>query len=214
MPTLMRDSNRSSPAGRGHILAPILVVGLLVVACGGTPSSATPAPQAAAQTQAPTPTIDPHLASPTTLEDVFRALQVAGLDLVANNAGAGTGDEPLRRLNATYDGWPLVLSQYSTAKALAKAKRWKTGKLPGQGEPPVAIKGLNILVEWGPTTGRRPPKPDPTQTTSLERLIAALDPLLDPLKVRSNVAVAMPGQTPAPPAATPAASAGAATAAP
>jgi hypothetical protein len=190
----MRDSNRSSPAGRGRTLASILVVGLLAAACGGSTPSATPVAPVAARTQGPTPTPDLHLNAPTTLEDVFRALQLAKLDLVANNAGAGTGEEPLRQLNATYDGWPLVLSQYSTATALAKAKRWKTGKRPGQGEPPVAIKGLNILVEWGPTTGRRPPKPDPAQLTSLERLVGALDPLLSPLKVRSNVTVELPTQ--------------------
>ena len=32
---------------------------------------------------------------------------------------------------------------------------------PGQGEPPIAFAGLNILVDWGPTTGGRPPKPEP-----------------------------------------------------
>jgi hypothetical protein len=194
MPTAMRDSNRSASAGRGHTLASIVLVGLLAAACGGSAPTPTPAP-AVVSTPAPSPTPDVHLASPTTLEDIFKGLQVAGLDMVANNAGAGHGGEPIRTLNATYDGWPLVLSQYSSAKALAKAKKWKAGKAPGQGEPPLAIKGLNILVEWGPTTGRRPPKPDPAQSTSLTKLVAALDPLLFPLKVRANVPVELPEHT-------------------
>lgn len=192
----MRDSNRPPSRGRGRLLAPIIAIGLVVTACG----SATSTPSAVAtpvRTAAPTATPDPHLTVPATLEDVYRELQRAGLSMVANTAGTGKkGKEPLRDLVATYEGWPLIISEYSSAKALAKAKKWKAGKKPGQGEPPLAIKGGNILVEWGPTTGRRPPKPDARQQAALAALIAALDPLVYPLKVRSNIKVKLPVHTP------------------
>ncbi len=209
----MRDSNRSSFRGRGRLLAPILVIGVLTAACG----SATPTPTPAATTAAsaaPVATPDPHLTTPASLEVVFRALQDAGLKLVADTAGTGkAGKEPLRDLVATYEGWPLIISEYSSAKALARAKKWKAGKKPGQGEPPIAIKGQNILVEWGPTTGKRPPKPDSHQKDALAALIAALDPMLYPLKVRSNVTVELPVHT-STPAASPAASPAAGSASP
>jgi len=209
MPSEMRDSNRSSSWVRGRLLATIVVIGLLETACGAT--TPTPAPTAAtASTAAPVVTPDPHLTSTASLESVYKGLQSAGLALVANTAGSGrAGKEPLHDLSATYEGWPLIISEYSSAKALAKAKKWKAGKKPGQGEPPIAIKGQNILVEWGPTTGKRPPKPDARQKTALAALIAALDPLLYPLKVRSNVTVELPVHTPvtiASPVASPAAS--------
>lgn len=197
----MRDSNRPPSRGRGRQLAPIVVaaciVALFVAACGSSTVSPTPAPSRAAATTAPTP--DPHLTSPTTLEVVYRALQAAKLPINADTAASGrNGDEPQRKLIATYEGWPLIISEYSTAKALNKATKWKRGKHPGQGESPLAIKGLNILVEWGPTTGRRPPKPDARQQQSITALIAALDPLLYPLTVRSNSTVAVPVHTPLP----------------
>jgi hypothetical protein len=207
MPTAMRDSNRSAPGGRRRLLASIVAIGVFVAACGSAAPSSTPAPTPV-RTAAPTPRADPHLAAPVSLEAVFRALQVADLKIVADTAGSGRkGKEPLRTLVATYAGWPLIISEYSSAKALAKAKKWKAGKKPGQGEPPLAIKGLNILVEWGPTTGRRPLKPDATQRASIASLVAVLDPLLFPLKVRSNSAVKLPTHTPVP-TASPSASTG------
>jgi hypothetical protein len=210
MPTAMRDSNRFSSRGRHRLLAPIVAIGLLATACG----SAAPSPSAVAtpvRTAAPVVTPDPHLSNPASLEDVYRELQRAGLDLVANTAGTGkAGKEPLRDIVATYAGWPLIISEYSSTKALAKAKKWKAGKKPGQGETPLAIKGLNILLEWGPTTGKRPPKPDADQRKAIAALIAALDPILYPLKVRSNVKVALPVHTPVP-AASPSASTGSST---
>ena len=39
--------------------------------------------------------------------------------------------------------------------ACARPTDWKAGDRPGQGEPPVAFMGLNILVEWGPDDRRR-----------------------------------------------------------
>ena len=199
----MRDSNRSTSRGRGRTLASILVASLFVTACGSTPASPTPAPSQAAATPSPTP--DPHLVAPVALEAVYTALQKAGLKINADTAGVGKpGAEPTRQLVATYEGWPLIISQYSSTKALDQAKKWKKGKRPGQGEPPLAIKGLNILVEWGPTTGRRPPEPDARQLAAIDALVTALDPLLYPLSDRAIVKVDVPVHTPIP-AASPAA---------
>ena len=203
MPTDMRDSNRSTFRGRGRTLAPIVVIALIVAACGG--GDATPSPShAAAATAGPTATPDPHLPSPASLEDVFRGIQAAGLKVIANTGGTGeAGEEPVRDFSATYEGWPLIISEYSSTKALAKAKRWKRGKHPGQGEPPIAIKGSNILVEWGPTTGKKPPKLDATQQAAVAALIEALDPLLHPLTARTSVPVDIPVHSTDPPRAPP-----------
>jgi len=204
----MRDSNRPAFRGRGRPLAPIVVVAIvaasIVAACGSPTTSPTPAPSRAVATAAPSR--DPHLAAPTTLEVIYKAFQDAGLKVVADTAASGrNGNEPQRKLIATYDGWPLIISEFSTAKALNKATKWKRGKHPTQGEPPFAVKGLNILVEWGPTTGRRPPKPDAKQRQSIAAIIAALDPIAYPLSVRSSVTVDVPTHTPIP-TASPAAS--------
>ena len=93
--------------------------------------------------------------------------------------------------------WPLVVSEYSSSKALAKAKPWKAGAKPGQGEPPIAFIGLNILVEWGPTTTGRPAErarggrswpPSPRWSRSSTRL-------LSPLKTRTIVPVSIPDRS-------------------
>jgi hypothetical protein len=130
------------------------------------------------------------------VDAIFHALDKAGLKVKANNAGTGgPGHEPVRRINATYQDWPLVVSEYSSSKALAKAKPWKDGAKPAQGEPPIAFIGLNILIEWGPTTtGVRPKKPEDRELAALTSLIDTLDPLLSPLKGRTIVPVTMPDQ--------------------
>ncbi len=128
---------------------------------------------------------------------VFAALNKAGLKIKANNAGSGrAGGEPVRRINATYLDWPLIVSEYSSGKALAKATRWKDGAKPAQGEPPIAFIGLNILIQWGPTTtGVRPTKPDAREMAALTSLVEVLDPLLSPMKARTIVPVAMPDRS-------------------
>jgi hypothetical protein len=120
------------------------------------------------------------------------------MTIVANTAGSDIGGEPVRWINATFDGWPLIISEFTSAKGLAKARPWKKGAKPGQGEPPVAIRGLNILIEWGPTTGAKPPKPDDVQQIVIAQMIAALDPLFYPLQVRSSVPIVVPVHTPVP----------------
>ncbi len=200
MPTAMRDSNRPSPAWSSvrRTFASVVVAATFVGACG----NAAPSTSSAAPTGTPTPTVtptpDPHLTDPVTADVVFRALQAADLPVTAYNAGARPDGEPVNLINGAYAGWPLVISEYSSAKALAKARKWKAGVKPKQGEPPIAIKGLNILVEWGPTTGAKPPKLDEAQRASLAALIAVIDPLLYPLKARTSVNVTMPTRTPIP----------------
>src|SRR5215203_6053775 len=130
--------------GAGRLVAAMVVAFSLVGACGGEAPSA--APSIAAATPVITP--DPHLEDPTTADAVFLALAKAGLRLTANNADAGGAESALvKRINATYLGWPLAVSQFKTTTALSKATGW-AGGTPGQGEPPISIAGLNILVEW------------------------------------------------------------------
>ena len=153
----------------------------------------------------PVPTASPspapvHLVDPAPADAIFRALGKAGLQIKANTAGAGRlGREPIRRINATYLDWPLVVSEYSSSKALAKAKPWKVGAKPAQGEPPIALIGLNILIEWGPiTTGVRPGKPEARELAALTSLIGILNPLISPLKARTIVPIAIPDPSPKP----------------
>ena len=86
---------------------------LLFAACGSSPATAiptvTPAP--------PTPTPNPHLTDPASVDVVYNALQKAGLQITANSADAGSGDM-VKRLDLTYDAWPLVLTEYTSAKTL------------------------------------------------------------------------------------------------
>ena len=175
-----------TPVQRGHgaLATTVLAITALVAACGGP--GPTPLPSAA-----PTPRItpDPHLADPATADEVFLALGAAGLRLTANNAqGGGEGSSLVKRINATYLGWPLSVSQYSSTSALAKLTDWEDD-LPGQGEPPITIAGMNILIEWGPTTGARPKRPAGRQVQGLRDLATNLHALLSPIRARSIVNV-------------------------
>ena len=155
-------------------------------ACAEAPPSSVPA------TPRPTPliTADPHLGDPATADDVFRGLARAGLRMTANNADkGGEGSALVKRINATYLGWPLAVSEFRTTAALAKITDWAEDGKPDQGDPPVAIAGLNILVEWGPTTGAKPPRPTGPRVDGLRDLAAQLDVLLSPLRARAIVSV-------------------------
>lgn len=165
----------------GRLLVALLLV--VLAACGQAQATPPPTPR-------PTPVItpDPHLPDPTTADDVFLALATAGLRVTANNAASGQGDL-VKRINATYLGWPLVVSQYTSSDALATATSWDSGDVPGQEEAPVQIAGLNILVEWGPTTGARPKAPTGPQLDGLRDLAGTLEVLLAPLRARSVVPV-------------------------
>jgi hypothetical protein len=95
----------------------------------------------------------------------------------------------VKRINATFSGWPLAVEQYSSNAALNKAtKGWKDGDPPGRGEPPVTISGMNILVIWGPAkTNAKPKRPDARKAVAVQELVDVLNPLLSPLRARSNV---------------------------
>src|SRR5262245_31729899 len=194
VPAAMRTADRRVPSGRGRTLVVAIVIGVMAIGCGGGPASAPPSPTPV-PTPAPTPVA--HLMAPVKADDLYLALRRAGLRIDPNNASTGgPGHEPIKRINATYEGWPLAISQYSTPASLLADIRWNNGSEPGQGEAPIAIVGLNILIEWGPTTGASPRKPDDRQLAAAEKLALALDPLVSPLSLRTIVPI--PGVSPTP----------------
>lgn len=161
---------------------------ILAAACSSAVPSASP-------TVAPTPVVtpNPHLADPATAQDVFNGLGRAGLRITPNTATAGSdGGAIVTRINGTYLGWPLDVTQYRTSADLAKAVKWAVGDSPGRGEPPIALIGNNILVRWGPwITGAKPPKPDSRQVEALDALVRATEALISPLRTRTVVPVAV-----------------------
>lgn len=171
--------------------AALVVAAVLVAACGGGQPSAAP-------TAAPTPIVtpNPHLPSPATAQQVFTGLGKAGLRITANTASLGAdGGDVVTTIYATYLGWPLDVTQYRSTTALTKITEWPSGEGPGRGEPPIALAGMNILIKWGPAvSGAKPGKPDGRQSDGLRDLVAALDPLLSPLRARTSVPVAISGQ--------------------
>jgi hypothetical protein len=172
---------------RGVALPVTLVLaGILAAACSTPPVAPSPTPS-------PTPLVtpNPHLADPATAQDVFNGLGREGLRITPNTANAASdGGVVITRINGTYLGWPLDVTQYRTAADLAKAAKWKAGEAPGRGEPPVALAGYNILVSWGPSEiGVKPPTPDDRKAAALEALVSALDRLLSPLRTRTVVPV-------------------------
>jgi hypothetical protein len=183
-------------------LAALALVVLVAAACGSAPASAPPS-------VAPTPvaTPNPHLADPATAQDVFNGLGRQGLKITPNTAVTGVGGAGVvTRINATYQGWPLDVTQYKTSADLAKAAAWATGEAPGRGEPPVALAGYNILVRWGPWgTGTKPPVPEDQRVAALGALVTALDRLISPLRTRTivpvQVAAVVPTTEPGPSAA-------------
>ena len=173
---------------RPRVALPVTLVlaGIIAAACS------TP-PVAPVATPAPTPLVtpNPHLADPATAQDVFNGLGREGLRITPNTANAGSdGGAIVTRINGTYLGWPLDVTQFRTAADLAKAAKWKPGETPGRGEPPVALAGYNILVSWGPSEiGAKPAAPDRRKVVALEALVRALERLLSPLRVRTVVPV-------------------------
>jgi hypothetical protein len=149
--TRVRNSHVAVKTSRPLAGAPLalLVSALLVAACDAGGASPTPPPPPAAT---PTPTPDPHLAAPASVDEVFAKLSAAGLRIVGNNADQGS--EPLERLNTTYAGWPLILSEYSTAAAARKAVA-------------VGLPAASPVTSAQPTTTPRPSKgtktPKPTK---------------------------------------------------
>jgi hypothetical protein len=170
----------------------LVVAAAISAACGSAPPSTVPT-----ATQAPLVTPNPHLPSPATAQQVFSGLGKAGIRITANTASLGAeGSDVVTKIYATYLGWPLDVTQYTTSSALTRVTKWPAGEAPGRGEPPIALAGHNILITWGPTvSGAKPDKPEGRQSDGLRELVAALDVLLSPLRARTNVPVAITGQT-------------------
>jgi hypothetical protein len=198
MPSAMRTADRRAPLARVRTLAAAVTIGLVAAACGGSPPSAPPASAAPVVTPGPTPVA--HLSEPAKADSIYLALLAAGLRIVPNNASTGgPGNEPVKRINATYAGWPLAISQFSSSASLRTTTDWKAGARPGQGESSIAFMGLNILVEYGPTSGTTPKTPDDRQLAAAEALHQALDALVSPLSARTIVAIpGVPESTAAP----------------
>ncbi len=188
MPSAMRTADRRVPLGRARALAAAVAIGMVACACGGGSPSAPPVDPTPVVTPGPTPVA--HLSDPVKVDDLYRALLAAGLRIVPNNASTGgPGHEPVKRINATYVGWPLAISQFSSAASLRAATHWKAGSPPGQGEASIAFIGENILVEWGATGGGSPKHPDDRQLAAAEALHAALDQLVSPVVGRTIVTI-------------------------
>jgi hypothetical protein len=174
----MRISNQSAlcrPLATG-------LVALMLAACSASVTSSAPPP-----TIAPTPVItpDPHLTDPATADAIFDVIRRAGLPLSVTNATGGDPSSPIvKQINAAIDNWPLVISQYKSNATLRAAVKWTPGKAPAVGSPPYIFVGLNVLIAFGPTTGR-PLPPDATRQAQAERLVQVIDPLLWPLEQRS-----------------------------
>lgn len=180
----MRSSNlrgrrtaRNAPA-RLPVAVASIVAAILVGACGSDAPSPSPTP-------APTPVItpDPHLTEPVSVDEIYVALQRAGLDITANTASSGPGGEPVKSISATFEGWPLILSQYSSSAALRASSGFDPTRSVRQGDAPITLAGLNILVEFGPKTSNTPipEPPDAARRAAALEIVAVLDPLLGPL---------------------------------
>jgi hypothetical protein len=173
-----------------------VIATLVVGACG---ASAAPS---SAPTARPTPLVtpDPHLAAPASVDDLFRLLGGADIRITPNTATGFPGGDPVKRINATYANWPLVLTEYTSVDTLTNLSRFDPKKPPRRGESPYILAGMNILIEYGPqvTNDLEPAPPDPNRRAAFLALVAALDPLIGPLRQRSVEPVPLPAATPLP----------------
>jgi hypothetical protein len=172
----------------------------VLAACGSATGAPSPTP-----TPTATPTPDPHLPDPTSVQVVYQALLAAGLKIQPSTASSGgASGEPRKSVNATYDGWPLVMREFSSSAALAAVDPTRSSK-PGKQDPPFTLAGLNLVFEYGPA-GASAPIPE-RQRASAQRLADVLDPLIGPLRQRSVVPLVLPDAQPTPePSAAPSAS--------
>ena len=158
----------------------LLAAILLVSACGGPAGSGSPSPS-----PTPKPTPNPHLKEPAQAETVYSTLVERGLSLIGTNASRGR--DPVAVINATYSGWPLVLTQYRSAATRQKLQPVRNGQAPKKGDPPFTLAGLNLVIEWGPRTDNRLPRAaTKAQLTEAQKLAAELDRLIGPLAERST----------------------------
>jgi hypothetical protein len=147
------------------------------------------------------------LVEPASVDVVYRELSKAGLRITANTATIGTDGITVKRINATYANWPLVMTEFKSTNALQVAARFDSGQPPRQGESPYMIAGMNILLEFGPhsTNDKTPAPPETEKVDAALELVRALHPLLGPLEQRSTHPLQLPApvSTPAPPTASP-----------
>jgi len=181
---------------RGWAFAAVVAATMLVAACSAVAPKPLPTPS-------PSPfhyavaTPYPHLTDPATADSLYLALLAEALAVAPVNASVGApGRDPVKRINATYAGWPLAISQFRSAKTLQAATRWRAGAKPGVREAPIEFIGQNILVQWGPITKASPAKPDATQLAAARALRDALDRLLSPLSARTIVPIPTPTPLP------------------
>jgi hypothetical protein len=147
-------------------------------------------------------TPDPHLTEPVTADQVFNAIRVGKLPLSVNNANAGGPGSPIvKQINAQVANWPLIITEYASSAALRKALKWDPTAGPRQGDPPYAWVAMNILVSFGPVTGK-PTPPDDSRQEQARALVALIDPFLWPIEQRSMAPVPTktipPPESPAP----------------
>jgi hypothetical protein len=194
------------PVAAVLVVVAIVAVAVFTMTRVGTPTVTTPS-------IVPTPLVtpNPHLSTPATAQQVFNGLGHAGLKVTAHTASAGDADSPVvRKIFASYLGWPLDVTEFRSTQALADAVTWTAGAPPAKGDPPVTIAGGNILVIWGPmNAGKAPLRLDERQQAGLQPLVSTLDTLLSPLWTRTSEPVTVSETAPPAPAATADASAGA-----
>lgn len=201
----MRTSNQW-----GRVRLTMLAVALLAVAACAGPAPSSPPPV----TPPPTPVItpDPHLTEPATADEIFNAIRVGKLPLAVNNATAGDPNSPIvKRINADIGNWPLIITQFRSSELLRSTLKWEGSAPAAQGDAPYTFVGLNIVIEFGPTTGKVA-TPDATRQDQARRLADLIDPLLWPLEQRSVAPLAT--KTAPPASAGPSAATAAATAKP
>jgi hypothetical protein len=192
----MRHSNQITegrPSRRGAAgLAVLAILAILAGACGSSTTSPLPS-----GLETPSPTPDPHLKGNITADQMYGILISARLGLTANNANLGHGNPNIvKQINGVIGGWPIRITEYRSAAALAKAIAWKPGDKPGGDEAPYAWGAMNVLIQFGPISARPPAPPDDARQATATAIVTLLDPLLWPIAQHSVVVI--PSRTPEP----------------
>jgi hypothetical protein len=170
---------------------PLLISTLWLGACGGEAPAGSLLPGV---TPVASSTPDPHMTEPASVDEVIRKLAIAGLRITPNNATSGRDGEPVKSVNATFEGWPLSISQYTSAEALKTKSTFDPEKGPAGGDATYIIAGLNILIEYGPDIHTKSdPPPETRYRTSAMKLVEYLHPLLGPLQQVTVDPLPLPG---------------------
>ena len=162
----------------------LLGVVVLVTGCSGGNAATSPS----APPTAPRATPNPHLREPARVATIYGTLGQRGIPLVGTNAVRGT--DPVVVINATYDGWPLVFTEYRSSATRGRLSGIRT-RVPGPNDAPFTFAGMNVVVHWGPRLpGRRPAAPPAPRVKAAAKLAAELHRLIGPLSERSARPVA------------------------